>query len=81
MHPQPIKVNTVDLNFFVVNGSLAGATVIQNDTWYYTRVKFNETDALSVTSTNNYDDAGGAVISSAILIRLNYLLVNLLRPW
>jgi hypothetical protein len=59
------KVNTIDLNFFVVNGSLAGATTIQNDTWYYTRIKFNETDALSVTSTNNYDDAGGPVISSA----------------
>ena len=63
--PSTDKVNTVDLNFFVVNGSLTGATTIQNDIWYYTRIKFNETDAISITSTNNYDDAGGSVISSA----------------
>ena len=63
--PSTDKVNMLDLNFFVVNATIPGATVIQNDTWYYTRVKFSETSALSVTSTTNYDDAGGAIIHSA----------------
>ncbi|MBF0317243.1 MAG: VCBS repeat-containing protein [Nitrospirae bacterium] len=51
----------------VINGntstvrSVNGSTVIADDTWYYTRIRFSADSKsyLTVTTTDNYDNAGG----------------------
>ena len=56
----------VDFAIFHVNGTLANSTLITENTWYYTRLSpVAGTDNYQVvTSTGNYNNLGGTVISS-----------------
>ena len=56
----------VDLGVYTVNGTVTGSIAIQDDTWYYTRVvPITGTDDYQViTSTNNYNNLGGNIVSS-----------------
>jgi hypothetical protein len=56
----------VDLGIFTVNNTSGGSTLIQNNVWYYTRATpVSGTDNyLVTTSTGNYSNLGGSVIST-----------------
>jgi hypothetical protein len=41
-----------------------GSVLIQNDVWYYTRVRIIEGSATAYTATTNYDDQGGQIIQT-----------------
>ncbi len=59
-------VQGVDFGLFSVNGSVSGSALIQDNVWYYTRlIPVSGSDNYQViTSTGNYNNQGGAVISS-----------------
>ncbi|MBF0538355.1 MAG: VCBS repeat-containing protein [Nitrospirae bacterium] len=54
----------------IVNGntstvrSVSGSTIIADDTWYYTRIRFSNdsTAYLTVTATGNYDDSDNSTV-------------------
>jgi len=49
--------------------SWTGSAVIQNETWYYTRISVNSAfEVTSVTAMGNYDDQGGNVIQTKTAI-------------
>ncbi|TDH26433.1 hypothetical protein EXU57_10070 [Segetibacter sp. 3557_3] len=60
-----VPIQGVDLATFSVNGTVPGSTLIQNDTWYYTRVQpVTGTDNYQViTAFGNYNHLGGNVIA------------------
>ena len=60
------QIQGVDLAFFSVSGTATGSTLVQENTWYYTRmVPVAGTDTYQViTSTGNYNNAGGTVINT-----------------
>jgi hypothetical protein len=59
-------VQGVKLDHFSVQTTFNGTVLVQNDTWYYTRVvPVAGTDNYTVkTATGNYDNNGGTVIST-----------------
>lgn len=56
----------VDLDLFTTNGTITNSTAITENTWYYTRMApVVGTDNYTViTSTGNYSNQGGTVIST-----------------
>lgn len=57
-------VQDVDFPDFTTNNTFNSSTLIQNDVWYYTRIKaIPGTDNYEcITATGNYDNSGGTVI-------------------
>ncbi len=52
----------ISAGYFTTNHSWLNSTVLQDDTWYYSRFQFSgKTNCTTVTSTGNYDDSGGTV--------------------
>ena len=63
------QIQGVDLSIFSLPTTTAGSTVIQENTWYYTRVApVTGTDNyLVTTATGNYSNLGGAVVLTKTL--------------
>jgi hypothetical protein len=62
-------IQGVDLNLLTSTSSYNGSIIIQEDTWYYTRITpVSGTNNFKVTtSTGNYNNMGGVVIETAII--------------
>jgi hypothetical protein len=62
-------IQGVDLGAFSVNGTSGGSIVIQENTWYYTRLVPNAgLDTYQViTCSGNYSNMGGAVIANTTI--------------
>ncbi|WP_130472683.1 flagellin [Candidatus Magnetaquicoccus inordinatus] len=57
--------NSVIAGSFSTHHSYNGSLVIQDDTWYYTRIHIDSIgNYTSTTATSNYDNSGGSVIKS-----------------
>jgi hypothetical protein len=72
----------IDFDIFHVNGTLAGSTLVTENTWYYTRMTpVAGTDNYQiVTSTTNYNNQGGTVISTKtipIYTKSGYIAIRL----
>lgn len=54
---------------FSLKAQYGGISVIQNDVWYYARVKPlpGTDDYVNITSVNNYDNIGGTIIREHII--------------
>ena len=52
------------------DNTVSGLVLISENTWYYTRISVSSENISSITSTGNYDNKGGEVISSTSL-RIN----------
>src|SRR5947209_5002787 len=62
-------IQGVDFSNFCTGNAFTGFTLIQDDTWYYTRVRaIAGTDNYQIiTASGNYDNNGGNVILNQIL--------------
>ena len=62
-------IQGVDLGIFTVNTTFGGSVLIQENTWYYTRiVPISGSDNYHViTATGNYNNAGGTTISTTTI--------------
>lgn len=76
----------VDLRLYPMNGTLPGTVAVTANTWYYTRViPVAGTDNYRiVTSTGNYNNAGGTIIDDVtkpIYTKSGYLAFRMGDPW
>jgi hypothetical protein len=60
------QIQGVDFGLFTVGNTFDGSKLVNNDVWYYSRIKpvAGSDNYQVITATTNYDNKGGTVISS-----------------
>lgn len=79
-------IQGIDLQSYTLQNSLSGSILVQNDTWYYTRIAAQKgSDNFQViTATGGYDNNGGTQIASksiAIYTKHGYPAIRLGDPF
>jgi hypothetical protein len=79
-------IQSVDFDFFCMGNSLTGFTLIQPDTWYYTRMVpvAGTYNYQIVTSSGNYNNLGGTVVSTKtvpVYTRVGYPAIRMGDPY